>query len=61
MKRSLPFCAVTLAITSLAVSFGLSSKSVVIGQTYGNAQAVKFSNRFGARKISRPYGTLLFT
>ena len=41
MKRILPFCAVTLAITSLAVSFGLSSKSVVIGQTYRKRSSSK--------------------
>jgi ketosteroid isomerase-like protein len=38
MKRILSFCFLTLAIAFLAVSFGMSSKSVASGQMYGNAQ-----------------------
>jgi len=38
MKRILSFCLLTLAIAFLAVSFGMSSKSAVPGQMYGNAE-----------------------
>jgi ketosteroid isomerase-like protein len=38
MKRILSFCFLTVAIAFLAVSFGMSSKSVASGQMYGNAQ-----------------------